>query len=50
MPVFPRYLAILLFGLFRAEPALGADAIEHAAIPGFSLALPALFGVLERPR
>jgi len=32
MPVFPRYLAILLFGLFRAEPALGADAIEHACL------------------
>ena len=26
------------------------EAIEHAALPGFSLALPDLFAVLERPR
>lgn len=28
----------------------GDDAIEHPALPGFSLALQALFAVLERPR
>jgi hypothetical protein len=28
----------------------GDEAIEHAALPGFSLDLPALFAVLERPR
>jgi Uma2 family endonuclease len=28
----------------------GNDAIVHPALPGFSLALPALFSVLERPR
>jgi Uma2 family endonuclease len=35
----------------RGERAVrGDEAIEHAALPGFSLALPALFAVLERPR
>lgn len=28
----------------------GGEAIEHAAMPEFSLGLPALFAVLERPR
>jgi Uma2 family endonuclease len=28
----------------------GDEAIEHAALPGFSVGLPALFAVLERPR
>ena len=27
----------------------GDDVIEHPAMPGFALALPALFGVLDRP-
>jgi Uma2 family endonuclease len=35
----------------RGERAVrGDEAIEHPALPGFSLALPALFAVLERPR
>jgi len=32
MPVFPRYLAILLCGLSCAEPSLAADAIDHACL------------------
>ena len=35
----------------KGERILRADdAIEHAALPGFTLTLPALFAVLERPR
>ncbi len=28
----------------------GDDVVEHTALPGFTLALPALFAVLDRPR
>jgi len=48
--VDPRARTAHLHDASRERVLGGGEAIEHDALPGFSLALPALFAVLERPR
>lgn len=47
--VYPRDRAVHLHDAHGARVLRGDDMIEHDALPGFSLALPALFAVLDRP-
>jgi Uma2 family endonuclease len=48
--VDPRTRTAHLHDATEERVVRGDEAIEHAALPGFSLGLPALFAVLERPR
>ena len=48
--VDPRDRTVRLHDARGVRVLSGDDVIAHAALPGFSLALPALFAPLERPR
>jgi Uma2 family endonuclease len=48
--VEPRDRSVRLHDARGMRVLRGGDAIEHPALPGFSLALPALFGRLDRRR
>jgi Uma2 family endonuclease len=48
--VDPRARAAHLHDANGERVVRGDEAIEHGSLPGFSLGLPALFAVLERPR
>ncbi|HTJ26591.1 MAG TPA: Uma2 family endonuclease [Candidatus Limnocylindria bacterium] len=48
--VDPEQRTVTLHDLRESRVLRGDDAVEHEALPGFRLALPALFRVLDRAR